>query len=390
MQLFTSFTAEERGSPIMKENKHMSKRKKRRLILVAIGALLLLYTWGWKVYYDINHTTDSIYSEVRTNDKRGGDFADINASEPISFALLGVDNGAYNRKDVPGRSDAILVGTINPKTKKTTLVSIPRDTYALMEGYETTWGGDYYDKLTHAYAFGGAEMTIDSIQELLNIPIDYYVEVNMQGLMDVVDAIGGIKVKSPLTFEYQDHYFIKNQTRKIDGTEALAFSRMRKEDPEGDFGRQKRQKIVIEAIIDKVLSFSTLTRYQSVLKTMQDNVKTNVTFKEMGDLVAGYRNALGNIEEDNLIGEELWLDEVYYLYTHPSDRVEIANELRQELELDSIEVADLYLSETDYYYLSDSYYEEESYYQESYYEEESYDDTIYEEPEVYYEEESAF
>ena len=376
----------------MEENKRMNNKKKkrnRRLLFLVIGIFLFAYGWIWKVYYDVNSTGNNIFNHVNINDKRDGQLASINASEPISFALLGVDNGVVDRADEPGRTDAIIVGTVNPKTKQTTLISIPRDSYALMEGYETSWGEPYYDKLTHAYAFGEAEMAIDSIQELLNIPIDYYVEVNMQGLMDVVDAIGGIQITSPLSFDYQGNYFVEGKKQKLDGKEALAFSRMRKTDPEGDFGRQKRQKMVVEAIINKLLSFSTLTRYQSVLKTMQDNVKTNIPFRDMGNIVAGYRNALDNIQQDSLYGEELWLDEVYYLYIDPYDRLEVSNHLREELELDTVELADLNLSDTDYYYLDDPYYYTDDTYEESYYEE-SYDETIYQEPEVYDEEESDF
>ena len=241
-----------------------------------------------------------------------------------------------------------------------------------MDGYET--GGDwlFYDKITHAYAFGEAEMSINSIQELINIPIDYYVEVNMPGLIDIVDAIGGIEVTSPLTFDYQGSYFTQGETRTITGKEALAFSRMRKEDPEGDFGRQKREKLVIESIINKVLSFDTIANYQDILQTTEDNVKTNLTFKQITDLLAGYRDALSNIEQQTLVGEELWLDDIYYLYVNPDSRLALSNTLRAELELNEIEMDDLVLSDTDWNYLNTYYYAEDSYYDDSYHNEDEY------------------
>ncbi|QII82438.1 LCP family glycopolymer transferase [Jeotgalibaca arthritidis] len=346
----------------MSENRrtlHRKKRRNKKIIFVAIALFLMFYTGAWFIFNQVNSSIGNIFNDISVNDKRDGSSVVINQTQPISFVFLGVDNGVDGRETDVGRSDAIIIATLNPNTNKTTLVSIPRDTYALMDGYESEYGWIFYDKITHAYAYGEAEMSINSIQELINVPIDYYVEINMQGLVDIVDAIDGIEVTSPLTFESSGHLFNEGVTEVLNGTEALVFARMRKEDPEGDFGRQKREKLVIEAIINKVLSFETLTNYQTILQTMEDNVKTNLSFKQMTDILAGYRGALENIEQDNLIGEELWLDEIYYLYANPENRLEISNILREELELDSIEIEELTLSDTDWNYLYNYYYVED-------------------------------
>lgn len=355
----------------MEENRMATNRKKRRnrrILYAVIGIFLIGYTFFWIAYNDVNRTSTNIFNGLETKNKRESEVF-IEATQPISFAFLGIDKGIYGpeMEAQPGRSDAILVGTVNPKTRTTTLVSIPRDTYAVMDGYETDSGLPFYDKLTHAYAFGDADMAINSIQELVNIPIDYYVEVNMQGLIDIVDAIEGVEVTSPLTFEYEGNHFTEGETRVLDGVEALAFARMRKTDPEGDFGRQKREKIVIKAILDKALSFGTIKNYQSVLKTMEDNVKTNLTFDDILAIYSSYGKSLEKFEQDNLLGEELWIDDIYYLYVHPEDRLEMSNLLRAELELEQVEMADMNLSDTDYYNLEyGSFEEEDSYYEEEY------------------------
>ena len=85
---------------------------------------------------------------------------------------------------------------------------------------------------------------------------------------------------------------------------------------------------------------------------MEKNVKTNLTFDEITDLLSGYRGAMENIAQENLVGEELWIDDIYYLYVNPEDRLELSNKLREELELDPIVMEDLELSETDLYYVS--------------------------------------
>lgn len=346
------------------------KRRNRKILYLFIGIFLIGYTLFWKAYSDINRTSNNIFNSLDTNNKRDSQIV-IEATQPISFAFLGIDNGSVDRLEDVGRSDAILIGTVNPNTRTTTLASIPRDTYALMVGYEPYEGMEYYDKLTHAYAFGDAEMAINSIQELVNIPIDYYVEVNMQGLIDIVDAFGGIKVTSPLTFDYQGNYFTKGETRTITGKEALAFARMRKTDPQGDFGRQAREKIVIKAIMDKALSLGSLSNYESILETLEDNVKTNLTLGDMADMYLSYGKSLEDFKTKNLIGEELWLDDIYYLYTHPEDRLELSNILRNELELQEITIEDMSLSNVDYY--NNDYYNYESDYYEDVDTEEYYD-----------------
>lgn len=344
-----------------RSNKLKKKKRNRMILYVCIGIFLIAYTLFWKAYSDLNRTSDNIFNSLGTNKKRESEVV-IEATQPISFAFLGVDKGIYGpeMEAQPGRSDAILIGTVNPNTHTTTLVSIPRDTYSLMVGYDYYGELPYYDKLTHAYAFGEAEMAVNSIQELINIPIDYYVEVNMQGLIDIVDAIGGIEVVSPLTFEYEGNYFTEGKKMKLNGKEALAFARMRKTDPEGDFGRQKREKMVIKAILDKVLSFGTISNYQSILETLEDNVKTNLTFDDMVDMYASYGKSLENFETENLIGEELWIDDIYYLYTYPEDRLAISNLLRKELELEEITMDDLTWFDVDYYKQEPATYEETS------------------------------
>lgn len=336
------------------------KRRNRQIVYGLLGVLLILYTLFWKAYNDVNRTSNNIFNSLETNNKRDSQVV-IEATQPISFAFLGIDKGIYGpeMEAQPGRSDAILIGTVNPNTRTTTLVSIPRDTYSLMVDYDYYGDWPYYDKLTHAYAFGDAEMAVNSIQELINVPIDYYVEVNMQGLIDIVDAIDGIEVVSPLTFEYEGNHFTKNKKVKINGKEALAFARMRKTDPEGDFGRQKREKMVIKAILDKVLSFGSISNYQSILETLEDNVKTNLKFEDIVSMYSSYGKSLEQFNTENLIGEELWVDDIYYLYTYPEDRLKISNTLRNELELDEITMDDMTLFDVDYVEQEQSYYEED-------------------------------
>jgi polyisoprenyl-teichoic acid--peptidoglycan teichoic acid transferase len=109
------------------------------------------------------------------------------------------------------------------------MLSIPRDTRTEIVGKGTI------EKINHAYAFGNEEMAMKTVENFLDIPIDYYIKVSMEGFKDIVDAVGGITVNNDLDFTQDGYHFPKGQVN-LDGKKALAFTRMRHEDPRGDFG----------------------------------------------------------------------------------------------------------------------------------------------------------
>lgn len=357
------------------------KRLTRVLLWGTLAAVFGVGAYLVKAYYDVQNTAANIYNDVSIDNKREEEVDIAEATQPISFLLLGVDTGtAEESRTEQGRSDTVMVCTVNPITRTTTLLSIPRDTYASIIGYEDSYDyvGEYYDKINHAYAYGGTEMSINSVQNFLDIPIDYYVEVNFDGLVDVVDAIGGIEITSPLTFDFYGPQFIEGETRVFTGYEALQFSRMRKQDPEGDLGRQKRQQMVIKAILDKVLSMGSLVNYKDLLKSVEDNVQTNVTLDDIISIASGYRNALENFEQQYLTGSEVYIDEIYYYYVDPEERLRISNLFREQLELPIITLEELETSTSEPYFNPAVYpdlYQADS--------EDTYDTSTYEEPTNY-------
>ncbi|CZQ92118.1 LCP family glycopolymer transferase [Trichococcus collinsii] len=374
------------------------------LLIVMVGAVAYLF----KAYSDIGSTAESIYTSVNVNEMREEEIEVETATQPISFLLLGADTGsAEEERTETGRSDTIIVCTVNPNTKTTTLLSIPRDSYAEIVGYSDLYDyyGDYYDKMNHAYAFGGTEMSINTVQEFLNVPIDYYVEVNFDGLVDIVDAVGGIEVTSPLTFDFYGPQFIEGETRTFTGFEALQFARMRKQDPEGDLGRQKRQQMVIKAILDKVLTMGTVVNYKNILATLEDNVQLNMSLDEILSIASGYRKSMETFQQFYVEGQEVYIDEIYYYYVNPEERLRLSNILRAELELPEVTLEDISTSvnepsfETQQYETDSSYtdttYDSSTYgqsdvytpnYSDPYSEETYTEDSSYEEPDVYYEE----
>ena len=320
-------------------------------IFVSILAILVIGILGYiySIYANVKDSMDTAYTPVEVETFRTsntGTVADssedeesrtnagamtpselLEAGEPVSILLLGVDTGDLGRTE-QGRSDSMVVVTINPHTQKTTLLSIPRDTYTEIVGYGTS------DKINHAYAFGGTAMSINTVQQMLDIPIDFYVMVNMAGIQEIVDAVGGVTVESPLTFNQNGYDFVQG-TNQLDGEAALAFARMRYEDPAGDTGRQGRQRLVIEAVIRKLATPETLLNYQAVLETLSANMQTSFQLSDFYTLQnQDYLGAVGNIEQQQLGGTGDMMNDIYYNFVDEAELTRVRDLLQIELELE--------------------------------------------------------
>lgn len=116
------------------------------------------------------------------------------------------------------------------------------------------------------------------MQNLINVPIDYYVTINMGALSKIVDAVGGVDVDVPFSFQYDWRNFKKGPMH-LNGVEALAYSRMRYQDPDYDYGRQKRQQQVIKGIVKSAMSLKTLGNFEKIMKTLSGSVATNMSFE---------------------------------------------------------------------------------------------------------------
>lgn len=303
-----------------------------RQLKIALGALFFvivivtvsLGTMG--VINKVDRPDDSNKLSAVRQEKQ--ELATEDELEPMNILLLGLD-GESEGSDIQSqttRTDAIVLLSINPNTKETKMVSIPRDTRVYYPEY------DRYDKINHAYAYGGPEMTIQLVEEFLEVPVDYYASVNMAGLANLVDSIGGVKITSPLTFEYRGTQFHENQIRDVDGQKAMNFIRMRKDDPQGDFGRQNRQKILMMAIADKLMDLS-LFEYTKLVPFAVENVRTNANIAEAYELYSQYKSAVRNMDivdaSDSYRG--VMVKGIYYGVITDEGRIKLANTLREHM-----------------------------------------------------------
>ena len=308
----------------------MSRFQKFFIWLLSILLILVLAVTGVvaKVYLDVKGSMNDTFETVERQETgvQRKEEVDLNKKDSFSILLMGVDTGDLGRTDT-GRSDAIMVATVSPEDKKTQIVSIPRDTYMEIVGYGTS------DKINHAYAFGGPAMAMDSLEKYLDIPIDHYASINMQGVKDLVDAVGGVTVNNDLEFSNQGHTYGIGQIT-ITGEEALAFVRMRYDDPRGDYGRQERQRLVVEGIAKKLISLSGVTQYQSVLDAISTNMRTDMDFNMMQKIALEYRSAFGNIKMDQMQGEGFMQDGISYQGVSDEEKLRVQIELKDQLNID--------------------------------------------------------
>jgi polyisoprenyl-teichoic acid--peptidoglycan teichoic acid transferase len=305
-----------------------SERRKSRKWLKITGILVLVLmigagVYGYSVYKSFKTAVNTMHQPIdrKQSEKRETPVA-FKEKDPFSVLMLGVDQRGNDR----GRSDTIIVLTVNPNNNSVKMLSIPRDTRTEIVGKGKQ------DKINHAYAFGGVPMAIDTVENFLDIPIDYYIQVNMEGFKDIVDAVGGVTVRNDLDFSYGGFHFAKGEIN-LNGEEALAFARMRKEDPRGDFGRQTRQRQIIQAVINEGASLSTLTNYSSIFSALGKNVKTNLTFDEMVDIQKNYKQASQNVEQMEIKEQGTKINGIYYGIVSAEEKQRIQNELKAQLEL---------------------------------------------------------
>ena len=313
-------------------SKRRQKKKKGKLlfIFILITALLVGTSIVFADKLNLFHQTISTITQDVGNRTEDEAQEIIENAKPINILLLGIDNGAYGRPTEDGRSDTMLLLTSNPTEKKAQLLSIPRDTYTEIVGM------NYYDKINHAYAYGQAKMAINSVEKLFDTSIDFYMEINMSGLMEFVDAVGGIEVTSPLTFTYEGRSFEEGKKELLDGESALRFARMRYDDPEGDYGRQKRQRIVIEQLVKKMMSFNSITNFEKIMNAVSKNVKTDIPIGKIMALKNTYGPSFDHLEQAFIEERSLLLtnsigEQIYYSYATDEELLEKSNLIREYL-----------------------------------------------------------
>lgn len=222
--------------------------------------------------------------------------------ESYNILISGIDHD--KRIDEEGRSDVNMLVTVNPRKKTVLLTSIPRDYRVKLKKF-----GDAEDKMTHTGLYG-IDCTVDAVEELLDVDVNYYVKVNYATVREMVDAIGGIDVYSDMDLTLPDEsgetYTYTKGNNHLMGNQALRFARERDSYENGDIHRNMNQQAVMKAIIEKATSSTTiLNKYGKILSGLKGYIRTNMSEKEIKTIIKNELKDMGGwkISSQNLIGE---------------------------------------------------------------------------------------
>ncbi|MDA7025507.1 LCP family protein [Bacillus sp. CLL-7-23] len=323
----------------VKVRKKKNKRRKivKRFIFLMLLAILVVIGVGiYKIVNTIS-AADSTFEEFKEGEKSDlrDEIVDIQ-EKPFSILIMGIEDYATNGDH--GRADSLIVVTLDPKKKTMKMLSIPRDTRVQLASNTT---GEK-KKINASYAIGGKDETRNTVENLLGIPIDKYATVDFKGFKEVVDEIGGIDVEVPFDFNEKSDvskkkkiYFTKGPMH-LNGEEALAYARMRKQDKRGDFGRNDRQKQILKAALDQISKPENLMKIDTIAQKASKNVKTNIKITEALALQKVYSGFSGkDIETLNIKGKDLYINHEYFFEADKQNLAKVHDELNQHLYPDS-------------------------------------------------------
>ena len=284
------------ASRLEKRIKDQRKIRKNRLLLI-LTCLLLFITVAGATYY---WATGGTFQKAR---RAGAEV--VGLPHKVNILVMGVDE----RSDDVGRSDTMMVVTVDTSTKQVSLLSIPRDTRVKIPGYG-------WDKINHAYADGGHKLSLKTVEDLLGIPMDYYVLVNFAAFNKIVDAVGGVTIDVEKRMYYEDPYDnlvidLQPGEQKLDGRTAIKYVRYR--DEEGDIGRIARQQKFIKAMLNEVASPFILPRVPSIIREVNAAITTDMTTADMLKLAKLLNDASkAGLKAAMVPGKPAYIDDISY------------------------------------------------------------------------------
>ena len=227
----------------------------------------------------------------------------LTATDKSTIMIMGVDE----RADDVGRSDTLMVATIDPKLDQAALLSIPRDTRVKIKGHG-------YDKINAAYAYGGERLTQSTVEDFLGVNMDHYIIVNVKAFQRIIDAIDVEK-----RMYYEDPWDddggllidLRPGLQHMDGKTAVTYVRYR--DEEGDIGRIKRQQAFMKACMDKVTSPTIITKLPSVISEVFESVKTDLSVRQLLEFAGSLSKAKNNgLKTEMVPGRPLYIEGISY------------------------------------------------------------------------------
>ncbi|CAJ1314261.1 Transcriptional regulator LytR [Paenibacillus nuruki] len=291
--------------PIPKKAKEKAsgfKRFMQILLIVILLAVVGVMAYAGYLYYQVQ----GMFDGVGPKDNGGTVISQPVAPEksakvkPITMALLGTD---YRQETGTRLTDVVMVATLNPDTKSATIVSLPRDTYLQLEGYIPNKLNSYYPKFYAKDKKEGTDLAMSEMKTLLGkylgVDVEYTTVLNFQGFRDVVDSVGGIDINVDMKMCYVDkadgtNINLSTGQQHLNGANSLDYVRYRKSNcsprtqGSDDFSRNQRQNQVLNAVVDKIQSFSGVTKLGSIIESVDKNMETDIEGEQFKNLLTTY------------------------------------------------------------------------------------------------------
>ncbi|KGX87201.1 LCP family protein [Pontibacillus litoralis] len=320
------------------------KKRRRRLLLIFLLFIFITIGTGSYIIYQAYDAVKGSHQEIN----RPGNKSELReeavkiGNDPVSILLMGIED--YETDGQNGRADTQIVVTLNPETAKMTMTTVPRDT---MMNYTAEEAGAYAGthKINSSYAYGSisgygsTKLTVEKVEELLNVPIDEYVSVDFQGFVDIVDALGGVTVDVKEAFTEKNIFDDNNLVTfekgpmKMNGEEALAFVRMRKHPANTVYSREERQRQFIKAAIDQSVSARTIFKLNKISDIVHASVDTSLTPSEIYALQRKYKSMDPSTIKTLEIEGTNSKNGVYYFTPLQESLNDVSTQLKQELKL---------------------------------------------------------
>ncbi|AIQ70531.1 hypothetical protein PGRAT_25010 [Paenibacillus graminis] len=274
---------------------------------------LMMFGFDHVVAPTVEGTLKNSYVPLKDNNDETFDVSTkLDKSPPFSLLLLGTDQ----RKNENGLSDSIIYSVVRPKDNKVLFVSIPRDSYTKIVGAENVKGARRNTKINAAHSYGGAQMSVDTVRNLLDAPINYYATINFNGLVEVVDALGGVELPITKLIENKNpaHEKLRVEPNKpiYSGREALMYVRYRED---SDFKRTERQRIFLKAALERMKNIRNISNIKQIMELAGENFKTNMKADLMLELAKKviFESGTPQITSHMMQGTDKRTDQWYYI-----------------------------------------------------------------------------
>lgn len=316
----------------MSRSQRTKKRNLRKWVKYSLFLIVLLITAtaaaGGYAYFKVASASKEAQISLARGSQSVKRIQEFNPSKDnFSILMMGIDArpGQDMNKE---RSDAMVLATFNRKDKSVKLLSIPRDSYVNIPGRG-------FDKITHAHSLGGRDLSVEAVENLLDIPVDYVIDANFTAFREIVDELGGVPVTikndyvvKQITKDTKGKVNLKTGSQTLNGEEALAYVRTRKADT--DLMRGQRQMEVLKAVIDKSKSVTSIPAYDDILDTLGKNVSMNLSLNEAIGLLP-FVSSITSVDTLQLKGTDYQPSNVYYFKLDEENLAETKQILKQQL-----------------------------------------------------------